>query len=76
MCCLFCCFITHRWHGCVLWKHTSGPLSSRHCLHVRALHHDRYNVQEKLVDFMAPVMSEPPQFASQLFASLFGHEGR
>jgi protein AATF/BFR2 len=33
----------------------------------------RYNVQDKLVNFMAPVTSEPPLFAAQLFANLFGH---
>lgn len=36
----------------------------------------RYQVQEKLVNFMAPVFAEPPQFAEQLFASLFGHAGK
>eukprot|EP00198_Chlamydomonas_reinhardtii_P004533 XP_001693869.1 transcription factor [Chlamydomonas reinhardtii] len=35
----------------------------------------RYHVQEKLVAFMAPVDFEPPTFAAQLFANLFGHAG-
>lgn len=33
----------------------------------------RYNVQDKLVNFMVPVQLEPPPFATQLFANLFGH---
>ncbi|KAG2443212.1 hypothetical protein HYH02_009286 [Chlamydomonas schloesseri] len=35
----------------------------------------RYHVQEKLVAFMAPVESELPPFAAQLFSNLFGHAG-
>jgi protein AATF/BFR2 len=30
-------------------------------------------VQDKLVNFMASVPLEPPVFAAQLFANLFGH---
>ncbi len=33
----------------------------------------RYNVQEKLVNFMTAAAAEPPVFAEQLFANLFGH---
>ncbi|KAL6764675.1 apoptosis-antagonizing transcription factor [Haematococcus lacustris] len=33
----------------------------------------RYNVQEKLVNFMAPVNIDPPPFTEQLFANLFAH---
>lgn len=36
----------------------------------------RYNVHDKLVGFMAPVVSEPPAFAVQLFTNLFGHSGQ
>ncbi|GFR52680.1 hypothetical protein Agub_g15306, partial [Astrephomene gubernaculifera] len=36
----------------------------------------RYHVQEKLVAFMAPVDFEPPSFAANLFANLFGHAGK
>lgn len=32
----------------------------------------RYSVQEKLVNFTVPVQLEPPPFATQLFANLFG----
>jgi protein AATF/BFR2 len=35
----------------------------------------RYNVQEKLVNFMTSVSREPPTFAPQLFANLFGFHG-
>ncbi|MEW5300655.1 MAG: hypothetical protein WDW36_003569 [Sanguina aurantia] len=35
----------------------------------------RYNVQEKLLNFLAPVSCEVPPFAAQLFANLFGHGG-
>ncbi|KAF5841508.1 apoptosis-antagonizing transcription factor [Dunaliella salina] len=34
----------------------------------------RFHVQEKLVNFMVPVPQEPPAFASQLFANLFGFD--
>jgi hypothetical protein len=33
----------------------------------------RYDVQEKLVNFMAPVHQELPPFVSQLFSNLFAH---
>jgi protein AATF/BFR2 len=36
----------------------------------------RYTVHEKLVNFMVPVASDPPPFAAQLFANLFGGGGR
>jgi protein AATF/BFR2 len=32
----------------------------------------RYHVHEKLVNFMAPVELQAPQFAAQLFSNLFG----
>lgn len=32
----------------------------------------RYHIHEKLVNFMAPVELEAPQYASQLFSNLFG----
>lgn len=35
----------------------------------------RYQVHDKLVNFMAAVASEPPAFAAQLFANLFGTSG-
>lgn len=35
----------------------------------------RYDVHEKLVNFMVPAHFEPPAFATQLFANLFGHRG-
>jgi hypothetical protein len=34
----------------------------------------RYHVQEKLVNFMVPVHQEPPAFAGQLVANLFGFD--
>ncbi|KXZ45036.1 hypothetical protein GPECTOR_59g644 [Gonium pectorale] len=35
----------------------------------------RYQVQDKLVAFMAPVDLQPPPFAANLFSNLFGHAG-
>lgn len=49
-------------------------VSNRHCVPLCLL--CRYTVQQKLVDFMAPVVMEQPQFTAQLFANLFGHSGR
>ena len=36
----------------------------------------RYHVHEKMVNFMAAAAKEPPAFAAQLFANLFGSAGR
>ncbi|GAX79197.1 hypothetical protein CEUSTIGMA_g6637.t1 [Chlamydomonas eustigma] len=35
----------------------------------------RYHVHEKMVNFMASAATEPPAFAAQLFANLFGSKG-
>ena len=36
----------------------------------------RYHVHEKLVNFMTPVELKAPQYASNLFANLFGGGGK